>query len=87
MKINPSENPDYQTFCPKCHRMYCPGFWGEGVCTADMHFCGEPTATRSLATCASGTSYTANRGALATASVTRWDRDRIEAERTPTSSC
>ncbi len=24
--------------------MYCEGFWGEGVCTADMHFCGEPTA-------------------------------------------
>lgn len=33
-----------QTFCPKCHRMYCEGYWGEGVCTAEMHFCGEPTA-------------------------------------------
>jgi hypothetical protein len=33
-----------QTFCPKCHRMYCEGYWGEGVCTADMHFGGEPTA-------------------------------------------
>ena len=44
MKINPSENPAYQAFCPKCHRMYCPGYWGKGVCTADMSFCGEPTA-------------------------------------------
>lgn len=24
--------------------MYCDGFWNEGVCIADMHFCGEPTA-------------------------------------------
>ena len=24
--------------------MYCEGFWGEGVCIADMSFCGEPTA-------------------------------------------
>jgi hypothetical protein len=24
--------------------MYCEGYWGEGVCTADMNFCGEPTA-------------------------------------------
>jgi hypothetical protein len=24
--------------------MYCEGFWGEGICTADMYFCGEPTA-------------------------------------------
>ena len=37
-------NPHDQTFCTKCHRMYCEGFWGEGVCTADMSFCGEPTA-------------------------------------------
>lgn len=33
-----------QTHCPKCGRMYCEGFWGEGVCTADMHFGGEPTS-------------------------------------------
>lgn len=33
-----------QTFCPKCGRMYCEGFWGEGVCLADMHFSDEPTA-------------------------------------------
>lgn len=33
-----------QTLCPKCGRMYCDGFWCEGVCTADMDFCGEPTA-------------------------------------------
>lgn len=33
-----------QELCPKCGRMYCEGFWGEGVCTKDMHFCGEPTA-------------------------------------------
>lgn len=33
-----------QTLCPKCGRMYCEGFWREGVCTTDMHFCGEPTA-------------------------------------------
>lgn len=24
--------------------MYCEGFWAEGVCIADMQFCGEPTA-------------------------------------------
>lgn len=33
-----------RSFCPKCHRMYCEGYWGEGVCVADMHFCGEPTS-------------------------------------------
>lgn len=33
-----------QSFCPKCHRMYCEGYWGEGVCLADMYFGGEPTA-------------------------------------------
>jgi hypothetical protein len=33
-----------QTLCPKCGRMYCEGFWSEGVCISDMHFCGEPTA-------------------------------------------
>jgi hypothetical protein len=24
--------------------MYCEGYWGEGVCIADMKFCGEPTS-------------------------------------------
>lgn len=24
--------------------MYCEGYWGEGVCTADMRFSSEPTA-------------------------------------------
>lgn len=33
-----------QTFCPKCRRMYCEGYWGEGVCIADMFFGDEPTA-------------------------------------------
>lgn len=33
-----------QTFCPRCGRLYCEGFWQEGVCIKDMHFCGEPTA-------------------------------------------
>lgn len=33
-----------QTFCPKCHWMYCEGYWGEGVCLADMHFGSDPTA-------------------------------------------
>lgn len=33
-----------QTLCPKCGRMYCEGFWREGVCTTDMHFSGEPTS-------------------------------------------
>lgn len=33
-----------QTICPKCGRMYCEGFWGEGVCTADMYFGTEPTS-------------------------------------------
>jgi hypothetical protein len=37
-------NPHDQTICPKCRRMYCEGYWGEGVCIADMKFCGEPTA-------------------------------------------
>lgn len=32
------------SLCPKCSRMYCEGFWGVGVCTADMGFCGEPTS-------------------------------------------
>lgn len=32
-----------QTYCPKCRRMYCEGFWGEGICTADMTFSSEPT--------------------------------------------
>lgn len=36
--------PKDQTHCPKCHRMYCEGYWGEGVCTADMFFGREPTA-------------------------------------------
>jgi hypothetical protein len=33
-----------QTFCPKCHRMYCEGYWDEGVCTADMQFSDDATA-------------------------------------------
>lgn len=33
-----------QTFCPKCGRMYCEGFWGEGTCTADMTFSTDPTS-------------------------------------------
>ena len=33
-----------QTPCPKCGRLFCEGFWGEGVCVADMHFGYEPTA-------------------------------------------
>lgn len=33
-----------QAFCPKCGRMYCEGYWGEGVCTADMHFSFDPTS-------------------------------------------
>jgi hypothetical protein len=33
-----------QTLCPKCGRMYCEGFWGEGVCTADMQFSSDPTS-------------------------------------------
>lgn len=37
-------DPYDQTPCPKCHRLYCEGYWNEGVCIADMHFCGEPTA-------------------------------------------
>lgn len=42
--MNPSENIHTQTFCPKCHRMYCEGYWGEGVCTADMRFSRDPTS-------------------------------------------
>lgn len=37
-------NPKDQTRCPKCGRMYCEGYWNEGVCVADMMFGGEPTA-------------------------------------------
>ena len=33
-----------QTSCPKCHRLYCEGYWGEGVCIADMAFSRDPTA-------------------------------------------
>jgi hypothetical protein len=33
-----------QTFCPKCHLMYCEGYWGEGVCIADMRFSSDPTS-------------------------------------------
>lgn len=33
-----------QTFCPKCGRMYCEGYWDEGVCIADMKFSSDPTA-------------------------------------------
>lgn len=36
--------PHDQTLCPKCGRMYCEGFWDEGVCVADMHFSSDPTA-------------------------------------------
>ena len=40
--------PKDQTLCPKCGRMYCEGYWKEGVCVADMGFCGEPTADGDL---------------------------------------
>ena len=33
-----------QTPCPKCGRLFCEGFWGEGVCTADMRFSSDPTS-------------------------------------------
>ena len=33
-----------QTRCPKCGRLFCEGYWGEGVCIADMRFSTEPTA-------------------------------------------
>lgn len=33
-----------QTICPKCYKMYCEGFWGEGVCTSDMYFGTDPTS-------------------------------------------
>ena len=33
-----------QTRCPKCGRLFCEGYWGEGVCTADMRFSSDPTA-------------------------------------------
>jgi hypothetical protein len=36
--------PHDQSVCPKCSRMHCEGYWGEGVCIADMHFSGEPTS-------------------------------------------
>jgi hypothetical protein len=35
---------EQQKHCPKCGWMYCEGYWEEGVCRADMNFCGEPTA-------------------------------------------
>lgn len=55
------------TLCPKCGRMYCEGFWGEGVCTADMHFCGEPTADGDAAAGYLRAWYEANRESW-------WDR-------------
>lgn len=36
--------PKDQTHCPKCHRMYCEGFWGEGTCIAEMKFSRDPTS-------------------------------------------
>lgn len=41
--------PDDRTLCPKRGRMFCAGYRGEGVCTADMRFCGEPTADGDIA--------------------------------------
>ena len=32
------------TLCPKCGRMYCEGFWDEGVCIDDMRFSSDPTS-------------------------------------------
>lgn len=35
---------DAQRLCPKCGRMYCEGYWGRGVCIADMSFGYDATA-------------------------------------------
>lgn len=62
--------PKDQTYCPKCRRMYCEGFWGEGVCIADMSFCGEPTADGDEAARCLRVWYEAHR-------ETWWERSRI----------
>lgn len=54
--------------------MYCEGYWGEGVCTADMHFCGEPTADGDAIAEYVRTWYEKHR-------ETWWDRHRPSADR------
>ena len=47
--------------------MYCEGYWKEGVCVADMQFCGEPTSDGDEAARCLRAWYEAHR-------ETRWDR-------------
>lgn len=59
-----------QTHCPKCGRMYCEGYWKEGVCVSDMHFCGEPTADFDASAEYLRAWYEAHR-------ESRWERNRF----------
>jgi hypothetical protein len=63
-----------QTFCPKCGRMYCEGYWGEGVCAADMYFGSEPTAAGDAVARYLRDWYEHNRESW-------WDRHRPSADR------
>lgn len=59
-----------QTYCPKCRRMFCEGYWNEGMCISDMHFCGEPTADFDESGRCLRAWYEAHR-------ETAWDRSRF----------
>jgi hypothetical protein len=59
-----------QTYCPKCHRMFCEGYWLEGVCIVDMQFCGEPTADGDQAASYLRVYYEAHRESY-------WDRSEL----------
>lgn len=85
--------PHDQSFCPKCSRMHCEGYWGEGVCVADMRFCGEPTSDGDAAASYLRTWYEAHRESWNEHRKKRWqitdnlmlglinEMHRIESER------
>lgn len=62
-----------QRYCPKCHRMYCEGDWGEGVCSADIGWCSDATANFDEAGRCLRAWYEAHR-------ETWWDRRRRREE-------
>jgi hypothetical protein len=63
-----------QTHCPKCGWMYCEGYWGEGVCLADMAFSLDPTSAGDEMADYLRRWYEINR-------ETWWDRHRPSADR------
>lgn len=66
--------PKDQTHCPKCGWMYCEGYWGEGVCLADMAFSSDPTSVGDEMADYLRRWYELNR-------ETWWDRHRPSADR------